>query len=377
MSDVHYVSYDPSAMWIAMLETYAAHGGDMLYPGDEKEMLMRAVQAILVQAYAAIDHAARMRTLRYAVGEYLDLIGENRGVNRIQAAKAYATVSITLRGNGAVTAPSGTLFTFDGIQFFELETAATGVCAGGECTVDGKLICTQGGVHGNGLIAQTVLKPVTQSANILRAVLLEATTGGRDSENDDSYRTRIRNSRANNATTGPASAYIAKTLAVSAFLLDVGVERTEESAVALYLLFPDGTDASVKENITKDVIKALDGQEERPLSDLVTVTEAAIVPYALSVGYRLPEQNKDDTAKRVAEAVKDYTAWQDNHVGRAFDPYKLLSLLYSAGAERVQFLAESNVNGGEVVYTPMGKGQALRGTVMLTVDTTIAASGVV
>ena len=34
-------------------------GGDVLYPGDEKEMLMRGVQSIIMQAFAGIDNALK------------------------------------------------------------------------------------------------------------------------------------------------------------------------------------------------------------------------------------------------------------------------------------------------------------------------------
>lgn len=75
-SEIHYVTYDPEEIYKEMLYTYIESGGDVLYPGDEKEMLLRAVQSVLTQALAGVDHALRMATLRYATGEYLDLYGQ-------------------------------------------------------------------------------------------------------------------------------------------------------------------------------------------------------------------------------------------------------------------------------------------------------------
>ena len=43
----HYIHYDPDTIWELIIGTYIAEGGDILYPGDEKEILLRAVQALL------------------------------------------------------------------------------------------------------------------------------------------------------------------------------------------------------------------------------------------------------------------------------------------------------------------------------------------
>jgi uncharacterized phage protein gp47/JayE len=56
-------------------------------------MLLRGVQGIIMQAFAGIDNALRMDTLRYAVGEYLDIYGEKRNCYRIAAAAATSTIT--------------------------------------------------------------------------------------------------------------------------------------------------------------------------------------------------------------------------------------------------------------------------------------------
>ena len=49
--ELHYVTYDPEELWQAMVTAYIGAGGDLLYPGDEKEMLLRGVQAALVEGF--------------------------------------------------------------------------------------------------------------------------------------------------------------------------------------------------------------------------------------------------------------------------------------------------------------------------------------
>ena len=44
-TELHYITYDPEAIWEKMMENYNKAGGEILYPGDEKEMLLRSVLA--------------------------------------------------------------------------------------------------------------------------------------------------------------------------------------------------------------------------------------------------------------------------------------------------------------------------------------------
>jgi uncharacterized phage protein gp47/JayE len=81
----------------------------VLYPGDEKELLLRGVQAMITQVFAGVDNALRMQTLRYAVGDYLGVLGEQRNCERIQASAATAVVQITFQATGqAKTLKTGT-----------------------------------------------------------------------------------------------------------------------------------------------------------------------------------------------------------------------------------------------------------------------------
>jgi len=43
-TEIHYLTYDPEEIFQEMNLAYIQAGGDILYPGDEKEMLLRGVQ---------------------------------------------------------------------------------------------------------------------------------------------------------------------------------------------------------------------------------------------------------------------------------------------------------------------------------------------
>lgn len=114
-TEIHYIDYDPDEIWGDMIAAYVEAGGDILYPGDEKEMLLRSVQAVIVQILSGVDNALRMQTLRYAEGEYLDLIGEMHGVSRKAAEPARFAVTIVENETGRTTVlQAGTQLTHDG-----------------------------------------------------------------------------------------------------------------------------------------------------------------------------------------------------------------------------------------------------------------------
>ena len=77
---------------------------------------------------------------------------------------------------------------------------------GNPLTISCQVICTEPGASGNGLPVGTQMTPVQGNPNISSAELLTATTGGLEQEDDEDYRSRIRESGYIN-TTGPREAY--------------------------------------------------------------------------------------------------------------------------------------------------------------------------
>ena len=77
-NELHYIDVDSEELWDEMVNTYAEEGGDLLYPGDEKEVLLRGVQAIGINILMKVDNALRMDTLTYAVRDYLKEYGMKR-----------------------------------------------------------------------------------------------------------------------------------------------------------------------------------------------------------------------------------------------------------------------------------------------------------
>lgn len=377
--EIHYLSYDPEAMWEEINRIYEESGGDRLFPGDEKEILLRCLLQILVTAYAAHDTAARMRTVRYAVKDYLDLLGENLSMPRNKEEPAKTILRLTVRdGSGSVSFAKGTLFSHDGFLSFEtLETAAA-LSSGNEITLDIPVRCTTGGEVGNGIAAGTVFLPIISSASIRRVESLEETTGGRDGETDDEYRARLLETAFVGTVAGPEIQYKSRAMAVSSGIMDAsavaddtfiagepdigtkyGLERGQ---VLISLLFVESVSQTDRQSIIEAVYAALSSQDVRPLTDQVIVREATGVPFHIHVRYRVRE-DAGDAISNIMAAAAEYKEWQCAAIGRAFDPYKLTSMLYNAGCARVEIVNDSTVADLPAEYTRIEKTQYLSGDV--------------
>ena len=91
---MNYINLDFDTLYGEALALYRQNGGDVLFPGDEKEMLLRTVLGVLQQERASLNAAIAQGTIRSAQGEYLDILGENAGVARQSETHATGTAQI-------------------------------------------------------------------------------------------------------------------------------------------------------------------------------------------------------------------------------------------------------------------------------------------
>ena len=358
-TELHYVQFDPQEIWNQMIMNYIEAGGDILYPGDEKEMLLRAVQADIVQALGSVDNALRMQTLRYATGEYLDALGQLRGCARIAASAAHTTVTITAVPTGrADVLTAGTTMTADGQVFYELveDFALTG----GQQTGQAEIRAVEAGSAGNGLHAGTQMHLSMTNAAVLSIIVKEDAVGGNEQEEDEAYRERIREYGLASVTTGPEQQYEAAAMKASGEVLDAHAVKLGPGQVGVYVIISEEAHAP---GILEQIEKALSAKNERPLTDNVSALQAEDVPYTLNVQYK--SDSSSTIASAVAAAVSDYQNWQDNAIGRPFNPDRLMAAIYQAGAMRVTWGEGSAFNGGPVEYTEITETQRCKGKITL------------
>lgn len=370
-TELHFLTFDPEEMYRDMTEIYMANGGEALYPGDEKEILLRGVQAIMVTGFAAVDNALRMSTLRYATGQYLDLIGENRGCERLGGNKAHAKVTFTFSSSSG-TVKKGTRITADGKTIYTVDMGMSianpiggGASVGAVITVN--VTAEEAGEDGNLLTAGTEMQLLESNPKVVRIACTTSASGGTDKESDDDYRERIRNYGLTNNTTGPRLQYESRAKEASGEIIDVhamrGTGLLDNGTVNIVLLVPAGQFSTIKPLVEA----ALNDERVRPLTDIVVVQEAIANDYTLRVQYK--QEAGSNISADVAKAVEEYQKWQDGKIGRAFNPDRLMAAIYSLGATRVVWGQGSNFEGEPVEYTEILEDNCCKGTITVEVLT--------
>ena len=362
-TELHYLTYDPEAIWEQMMINYVDAGGDILYPGDEKEMLLKSVLANVVQIFAGVDNALRMQTLRYAVGPYLDAIGDLRSCPRIEASPARATVTITTNATGYTDVlEAGTTMTADGRLFYALveDFALTGY----QQTATIEVECTEEGSAGNSLLAGSEMSLSRSNPAVNSLIVATDASGGNEEEEDDVYRERIRQHSLASVSTGPYQQYESAAKAVSSEIVDAKALNLGGGNVGIYMIFAEETG---KQAIMDAVLAALSSNDVRPLTDNVSVYEATAVPYILEVQYE--SDGSSATTEAIGMAVTEYQKWQDDVIGRAFNPDRFMAMLYQSGCTRVSWIGDSSFDGGEVTYTEIEATERCSGTITLSAAT--------
>ena len=358
---LHYLTYDEEELWKAMQLVYIAEGGDLLYPGDEKEVILRGVQQILMLAFSGIDNALRMDTLRYAVRDYLDLYGEKRNCYRITAQPAKTTVTITTNATGlSDTIPKGSQMTQDGTLFFALDEAIS--LTGLQETIVASVTATTAGTIGNALEEGAEMTLASGHSGVFSIIANADATGGQDEEDDETYRERIRTYGLAAVTTGPEDQYERAAKEASSDVIDAAALNGGSGKVDVYLLPASGATTST---LIAEVEAALRAEDVRPLNDLVTVAIATKKEYTLNMQYKVADGTNVSAA--LAEAVNEYKAWQEKTIGRAFNPDKLKAMMYSAGCSLVVIGSGSEFDGGTAEYTEIDADEYCEGTITLAV----------
>jgi len=358
-NELHYLTYAPDEILSDMMVAYIEAGGDTLYAGDEKEMLLQAVLAILMRAFAGVDNALRMATLRYAVRDYLELYGENRNCPIIPAKAARAVVKIEFAATGVATViPRGTVVTEDGRVLYGLTEDLT--IGGYAQTLSVDVECTQAGSVGNGLAEGAQMQFLIPVEGVISVCCTSGATGGQDKEDQEAYRERIRTYGMTSITTGPSQQYEAMAKATSSEVVDAKALNIGAGKVGVYIIPKSGVGIDA---LIEAVRQALSSEDKRPTTDEVSVMEAIAVPYTLNVRYACDGSSQVKTS--IADAVKEYRLWQDNTIGRPFNPEKLSAMLYQAGATRVVWAEGSEFCGGRVEYTKVKESEYCKGKIAM------------
>lgn len=231
MSDIDFITTNADEIYDTVMDELENGVNETLYPGDERRIFGEAIVAVIVSVYNSVNDACRQKMLRYARNEVLDALGENRDTPRLDPTSATTTLRFGINKEMAsnIIIPAGTRATNDFVHYFL--TDATAVLYAGSLYVDVPATAESGGNDYNDIPAGEIsqIVDVSDIPLIDYVTNTEATGGGGDREDDESYRERIREAENRLSVAGPAKAYKYWAMTANPLVTDAVVESETET----------------------------------------------------------------------------------------------------------------------------------------------------
>lgn len=312
---------------------------------DPLNLLIKAFAAMEYQTMQYADTKGRMELLKTSTGEALDALGALVGVSRKEPTRATATERFTLsEARGTVTAiPAGTrVKTEDGKYFNTLDYAEI---AAGDLYADVVVQAEEAGADSAGLLAGAIkilVDPIPYIAGVSNTT---ESTGGLNTEDDDSLTRRIYLSPSVYSCAGPRDAYEYYAREWRGDVADVRTDSPQPNQVDIYFVIQDEEGLRLPNPTELAEMKAyMSGESMRPLCDQVNCKAPEEVEYAISLTYWIGSSDQKSVSEiqsRVSAAVEEFQTWQ-RKLGRDINPTELIARVREAGAKRVKLTAPAD-----------------------------------
>ncbi|WP_433946218.1 baseplate assembly protein [Paenibacillus sp. SN-8-1] len=327
--NLQFVSVDVDQTVNQIISIYEATAGRKLFLGDPVRLFLLSIAQIIVQQRVLINQVKQMDHLRYATGDYLDVIGELYGVSRLLADAAITTIEITLSMplNSATIIPKGTRIAPQGGEgsLFFLTSEVVEIPPGSLMT---RVTATSSvtGIAGNGFLPGQLNVLVDPIPFVISATNITISAGGAEIESDEEFRVRIRTAPEGFSVAGPEGAYQFWARTASPSITDVSVTSPKECEVVVIPLLKGGELPTTDQ--LDAVAEALNDRSVRPLTDKVTVKRPDVVPYDIDLTYFIGRERAAEAStiqSAVNTAVSQYILWQKSKLSRGINTSELIA----------------------------------------------------
>lgn len=311
--------------------------------GSEAYHIADVMASYRLEAIEENDLCYRMSMIHTAEGEFLDNMGDIRGVHRIGSSPSVGEVTFTrlnTSDNSVITIPDGSqVATDDAISFIVDNEGEDLVIDENSNTITAQVICEQEGAYTN-VLANTVVLVMGDLGNLVSCTNENDFTEGTDIESDDDYRNRILLAPAEfPAGTLGWFENVALTLAsVHDVYVEKGVTQLDAD-VNIYYNPVDWTDTVVNQR-GETVLRAYDDLESLfsmkeydvvgVKTEYILATQETVLENTSSIKYYFGvvlEQNytigmvKDD----IEDKIEQFNS--DANIGIEFNPSSLASII--------------------------------------------------
>jgi phage-related baseplate assembly protein len=333
-----FVSTDTNGVIADLIEGYELIMKTTVRPASPEMQLIRWIAHVIIQDRVLNNWTGNQNIPSRADGENLDALAELTYIQsrpEAEAATCKMRFFISQPQDQAILIPAGTRVTDKG-NVLVWETEADHYIPAGESSIEAVVRCQTAGTAGNGYAAGQINTLVDVYEYYSGCANISISDGGSDVPTDEEYYQLMRASMDAYSCAGARGAYIYWAMQVSTEIADVVANSPTPGIVKVYVLMDGGTLAG--EEIKSKVLAACSADERRPLTDLVFVEDAEIVPYDIDLTYYIPRHSTrsgTEIAAAVHQAVDSYITWQSSKLGRDINPSKLISLLMQTGIKRV------------------------------------------
>lgn len=309
---------------------------------DPKNLLIKAFALIEYQTMQYVDAKGRAELLKTSTGESLDALVALLGLTRQAAQRATAKERFSLAEarKETVAVPAGTRVKTQGGRYFN--TLSYTEIPPGDLYVETMIQAEEGGTESDGIQIGEINVLVDPIPYIAAVENVSESTGGLDTESDDSLTERAFLAPSRFSCAGPRDAYEYYVRAWRSDVGDVQVVSPEPCTIAIYFVMEDGRLPNETER--ESLKEYISGENLRPLCDKVVCVEPDEVEYQIELTYWIGESNQKSAGsiqERVNAAVKGYQEWQ-RHLGRDINPTELIAKIREAGAKRVKLISPAD-----------------------------------
>lgn len=309
---------------------------------DPKNLLIKAFALIEYQTMQYVDAKGRAELLKTSTGESLDALVALLGLTRQAAQRATAKERFSLAEarNETVAVPAGTRVKTQGGRYFN--TLSYTEIPPGDLYVETMIQAEEGGTESDGIQIGEINVLVDPIPYIASVENVSESTGGLDTESDDSLTERAFLAPSRFSCAGPRDAYEYYVRAWRSDVGDVQIVSPEPCTIAIYFVMEDGRLPNEPER--ESLKEYISGETLRPLCDKVVCVEPAEVEYRIELTYWIGESDQKSAGsiqERVNAAVQGYQEWQ-RHLGRDINPTELIAKIREAGAKRVKLIAPAD-----------------------------------
>lgn len=289
------------------LEFHRDLTGEILPAANEKTYIYATVAHLIEILGTAMNEESKQNFLRFALGERLDLKGEIYGEKgkRLDENKARTTIKceISIPAPYEIIIAKGTRFIFKNYIFF---TEYDYKILTGETFVEVIAICETAGAIEH--IPIGAIKDIVDKYELFeKCSNTTIPTGGRERENDEEYRHRLKLIPESFTSAGSARAYEYWIKKASNLVSDVFIDTPRPNYLDIYVingreLINSEEKSKIEAYIKQDNIKAL--------NDQITIKDPTISNFILDIDYWLykdSKTSKESVEKNLNEKLKNFT----------------------------------------------------------------------